>query len=82
MANLMGATYSLAKISVFSWAPKAIKRGRSKKATKNHITAANRTDPMTEAEKNSLDFRVSPSFCPRMVLKSTDPPMPISRPKL
>ena len=39
------------------------------------------TVPMTAAEKYSLDFFSLPAAWPRMVLKRTLPPMPVSRPE-
>lgn len=80
--NLMGNRYSRASGSRVSSAPKSVRNCRSKKMTAAQVRAARMTVPMTAAEKYSLDFFSLPAAWPRMVLKRTLPPMPVSRPRL
>lgn len=80
--NLIGNRYARASGSRVSSAPNSVRSGRSKKRSPAHARAARMTVPMTAAEKYSLDRFSLPAAWPRMVLSSTLPPMPVSRPRL
>ena len=80
--NLIGNRYARASGSRVSSAPNSVRSGQSKKRSPAHARAARMTVPMTAAEKYSLDRFSLPAAWPRMVLSSTLPPMPVSRPRL
>ena len=65
-------------------APKKVRTGRSKNRTMAHAGMVTSTEPMRAAVKNSFSppSPGSPPSPPRRALNSTEPPMPMSRPKL
>ena len=80
IANLIGSTYSRASVSVLSCAPKTTSSSLSNKIITSQMIAARTTEPITDAVKYSLDLLISPSAFPLIVLKRTDPPIPIRSP--
>ena len=80
--NLMGSTYRCASGSRVSSAPKSNNSCLSKKITASQVRPASSAVPNTAAENSSLERRSLPEDSPRSVLNSTDPPMPMSRPRL
>ena len=78
--NLTGSRYCCASGSSASRAPNRRSSGASKNAMASQLTAAKNTVPASAAVKYSL-----PSFClpaPRAALSRTEPPMPVSSPRL
>ena len=79
----MGLTYSRARESVLSCRAKQQQEFAVEKDHHQPNDRAARTiEPITEAVKYALDRFSWPSAFPRMVLKRTEPPIPIRSPKL
>ena len=80
MTNLMGTRYSWAKGSSSSEPPNNRSMGTSHRSTTIHAAADRATLLHRATEKNSLLRSCSPA--PRAALNSTEPPIPVSRPRL
>ena len=69
-------------VSSVSSAPKKVSTGFSKQKMPTQLRAASSTEPMTETVKYCISLPSWTALLPRLALKITLPPMPISNPRL